>query len=448
MSGAPHSLRKRLLLALFLTIGAGAMLQAAIAYLTALDEADEIFDAQMAELAHSISGATLSRSDAPHALPSDERLEFAVSVWSRGEAPEFESYPELGSGQARPRAAGFGEAGAGESKLRTYVLHAGPRTIQVAQRLASRREFARTLAMRFILPILVLAPLLMLAAWSMVTLSLRSLERLRHEISRRASDDLTPLPDFGLPREMNPVALELNSLLARVGAAMEARRRFVDDAAHELRTPLTALRLQAAAVHRAAESRSREVAAQRLLAGVDRAVRLVEQMLSLAREEARSPAPSCDADADLSAVARAAIDGQQAHANVKRIDLGLRTAASARVRLPAESLESLLRNLIDNAVKYTPVDGRIDVAIAVDDSAPSLTIDDSGPGIASTDFERAFDRFYRGPGSPEVPGSGLGLSIVAAVARRHGVNVRLERSASLGGLRVVVSFAPADRQAP
>ncbi len=212
------------------------------------------------------------------------------------------------------------------------------------------------------------------------------------------------------------------------------------DAAHELRSPLAALKLQVQGLQRAADESTRELAVARLAAGIDRAARLVEQMLALARHEASAAAGAERESVSLSEVIRLAISDAVAAAQARHIDIGVVRADPAKVTGQAEALRMLVRNLLDNAVKYTPNDGRVDVAVIQFVDAVELSVDDSGPGIPADERERVLDRFYRS-GEPQAPGSGLGLAIVKSIAELHGATVALDHSESLGGLRVVVRFA-------
>jgi two-component system OmpR family sensor kinase len=272
-------------------------------------------------------------------------------------------------------------------------------------------------------------------------------ERARRQLAHRAADDFSPLAGAGLPDEVRPLVDELNLLFGRVRSAFDAQKTFVADAAHELRSPLTALKLQAQALRPNGQPADitpaeREAGIARLNQGIDRAIRLVEQLLVLAREEAGQAAAGPPVDLDV--VVRLAVADVLPQARLKQIDLGVAEtpALPAPVRGEPEALRVLLRNLLDNAVKYTPPAGRVDVSLAVTGGRPVLTVQDSGPGIAPEERERVFDRFYRATGSAGETGSGLGLAIVQVIAGRHGATLELGRSEQLGGLLVSVTFPP------
>jgi len=241
---------------------------------------------------------------------------------------------------------------------------------------------------------------------------------------------------------VQPLVSALNDLLARLRAALERERAFMADAAHELRTPLTALHLQMGMLARASGDLERAAAMQTLSAGVQRAIRLVEQMLALARQEPRAEAQRVTVRLD--DVAREIVAELVPLADAGRIDLGVSVAQPASVYADPDALRTLLRNLVDNAVRYTPAGGRVDVSVeelAGATRGARLTVSDDGPGIPAAERVRVFDRFYRRAGTSP-PGSGLGLSIVSTIAQGHGASITLADGSSGKGLCVTVTFPP------
>lgn len=229
---------------------------------------------------------------------------------------------------------------------------------------------------------------------------------------------------------------ELNALLQRLAEAMDAQRRFVADAAHELRSPLTALQLQVGLVSRAGDPAARREALEALDAGVRRASRLVEQLLTLEQLGAESGPPA--GPVPLAEVVGEVFAGLEPLAEAKRIELRLAEMAPAIVRGREGALRTLVRSLADNAIRYTPEGGSVSVAVRNGPSGPVLELSDSGPGIPPAERERVFDRFYRVPGS-SADGSGLGLSIAKRIADAHAATIELG-DAPGGGLLVSVSF--------
>ena len=434
-----HSLRARLLWLLLAAVLAGTLTQGLFAYRTALAEADEIFDYHMQQMALSLRGGLpfggggLGSPDIDGA--SDE---FVVQIWSADGLRIFQSGPRAGLPQHA--VLGFSEVQARGTRYRVLSVQIRGQVVQVAQDLAVRHQMARTLALRTVAPTVLMAPLLMLIVWWVVTRSLAPVSRVRRQIARRQSADLEPVSEDGLPDEIRPLVRELNGLFGRVREAFEAQKSFVADAAHELRSPLAALKLQVQGLRRAGDDETRERAAARLQAGIDRASRLVEQLLVLARHQAAAGTPV--QAHSLTELARAAVANAAAAAQARTIDLGLAPSDEAAIACQPDAIEMLLRNLIDNAIKYTPPGGTVTVQVRALADGVLLSVDDSGPGIAAEDRERVLDRFYRAPGT-EATGSGLGLAIVKAVADLHGAALSLTDSPELGGLRVELRFAPA-----
>lgn len=444
---ASHSLKKRLLWFVLAAILLAALAQATTAYRSALRQADAMFDDHLQQMARSLRGGIAPGSGLPDG-EDDAGFDLYVQIWGQDGTQIFRSTRSA----LPPRAVlGFSDVEAHGKHYRVYSLQTPYQTVQIAQDLDARTARARALALRAVLPFALLTPLLMLAVWWVINRSLAPIERTRRQVAQRAADDFSPLAGAGLPDEVRPLVDELNLLFGRVRQAFDAQKNFVADAAHELRSPLTALKLQAQALRpngRADQTPAeREAGIARLNQGIDRAIRLVEQLLVLAREEAGSaPAtPGAKVQVDLQGVVRLAVADLLPQARLKQIDLGLTEEHPAMVQVlgEPEALRVLLRNLLDNAVKYTPAAGRVDVSLGVAQGRPVLTVEDSGPGIAAEDRERVFDRFYRASGAVAETGSGLGLAIVRVIAERHGATLQLDRSDRLGGLRASVLFPPA-----
>ncbi|MBC7664853.1 MAG: two-component sensor histidine kinase, partial [Caulobacter sp.] len=286
------------------------------------------------------------------------------------------------------------------------------------------------------------APALALVIGWLVSRSLAPLQRLAVEVRARDSGSLQALPVTGLPDEVLPLVQSLHALLDRLGSALAAQRHFVGDPARELRSPRTALNLQVQVMRRAPDEAARDEAARALTAGVDRATRLVEQLLALARSEATPPREAHAAP--LAGIVRMAMGDvaplAEARGTTLELDVG-DDAETATVSGDAD-VAVLARNLIDNAVRYSPHGGHVSVWVGLDEaraSAPVLQVDDDGPGIPEGEREMVFDRFVRRDNAADQTGSGLGLAIVRQVALRQGAEVVLETSPT-GGLRVRVAW--------
>ncbi len=447
----PRSLRARLLVYLGAAIGLVAAVQATVAYRTALAETDAVFDYHMQQTALSLRSGLPVEPDAgePEAATpehehehDDENFDFVVQIWA---ADGQLLYRSARRADLPDRAVlGFSTVLARGSTYRVFSLQTPRQVIQVAQDMEVRREMARKLALRTVAPVAWLVPLLLAAAWWVVGSTLAPLQRLRGQLAQRRADDLAPVGEEPLPDEIRPLVHELNGLLHRLQQAFAAQKRFVADAAHELRSPLAALKLQVQGLARAGDEAARQRAVQRVDAGIERATHLVDQLLLLARQQegagpALHPLRAMD-------VLRVALADVAPAAQQRGIDLGLLPpdaagdAEAASVSGDADALRVLLRNLLDNAVKYTPPGGRVDVSARREGGTLCLCVEDSGPGIAEAERERVFDRFYR-VGGATAAGNGLGLAIVRAIADAHGGSLSLGRSERLGGLLVELRLA-------
>jgi signal transduction histidine kinase len=430
-----RSIRARLLIALLALVAGASLLVGVLTYRRVLAETSALFDYQLRQMALSL------RNQIPMAprleLPPDQAgADFVIQIWDLYGARVYFSRPGLPLINATTL--GYADVEAGGLKWRTYGLQTLNGVIQIAQPVRVREVLARGAALRVVVPLLLLLPLLAIAIALVVGRGLRPLRRVVAEVQRRDAHSLAPIAAESLPREIAPLVSELNRLLERLNAAFQAQRAFVADAAHELRSPLTAVRLQSQLLDRAPDEAARTEARANLGAAVERAIHLVEQLLTLARNEPRAvtgelgPVPLDQAVAD-------GITDAHALAQSRAIDLALE-GAPVTVRGDREALRTLVRNLVDNAVRYTPAGGRVRVRLRSSDipGRTVLEVADSGPGIPAADRERVFDRFYRRPGTAE-EGSGLGLAIVKAIADRHGADIRFDRALE-GGLKVTVDF--------
>jgi two-component system OmpR family sensor kinase len=437
-----HSLRGRLLWFLLAAITMAALAQAMIAYRSALHDADQIFDYHMQQMALALrSGAPLANSNhSPSADPGND--EMVVQVWTPDGIQVFRS---ISRAELPQRAVlGFSNVKAKGTTYRVFSVQTSNQTVQIAQDMAVRQRMAGALALRTVGPIALMAPMLMLVVWWVVSGSLAPVARVRSQVASRQADDLSPVSESDLPDEVKPLVHELNLLFVRVRTAFDAQQHFVADAAHELRSPLAALKLQVLSLERADDVDARKLAIARLTAGIERATRLVEQLLVLARQEASEPTLE---PVSLSDLARRTLGDMIGAAQARAIDLGLQEVDEVTVQGQAEALRVLLRNLIDNAIKYTPSGGTVDVSVRQDGTGIVLAVEDSGPGISPEERERVFSRFYRVPGSTAT-GSGLGLAIIKAIAERHGAVLSLDASGRLGGLLVRVTFPGQGAPAP
>ena len=430
-----HSLKGRLLAFLLAAVLLVTLMLAATSYRGALREADAMFDHYLQQTANSLRGAA-PLGIAPEAFDSGDGFELYIQIWG----PDGVQLYRSARSALPPRAVlGFSDVRVEGSRYRVYSVQNRFQTVQIAQDMDAREARARAMAWRATWPLALMAPLLMLAVAWVIRRSLAPVQRMRRQVASRAADDLSPLETQGLPDEVRPLVQELNLLFDRVQRAFEAQKSFVADAAHELRSPLTALKLQAHALGRAGDEAARDAAVQRLNQGIDRAIALVEQMLVLARQEAQAGQGQAARPVDLQALVRDGITAVLPQAQARGIDLGVLEVDPVVVPGHPDSLAVLLRNLLDNAIKYSPAQGQVDVGLHQRGSVASLVVEDSGPGIPEAERTRVLDRFYRVPDAP-ARGSGLGLAIVKTIADQHGATLLLGVSERLGGLRVEVRF--------
>jgi len=311
----------------------------------------------------------------------------------------------------------------------------------VAQPTAVRDGTARDVAFRTLLPIAALIPCLMVVTALVIAYSLRPMVRLAGDLDARRADDMTPLPLSGMPSELHPFITSINGLLKRMRLLMDQHRRFVADAAHELRTPITALSLQAENLDSVAlPKRARERVAA-LKRGMHRTKHLLEQLLALARHEAISTSPAEMPLAALDRAAKEVVADLLPEATDRGIDLGFALVEPLAVHGEPAMLAAVIRNLLDNAIRFTPRGGTIDIGIYRQDDAAILQIEDTGPGIAPTDMDQIFEPFFRGS-RPEGEGTGLGLSIVKRIVDSLGGAIVLENitGTSRSGLRATIQL--------
>lgn len=328
----------------------------------------------------------------------------------------------------------------GDETYRVMVrtLGSGER-LAVAQETAVRDEIAQDSALRTLMPFLILVPLLLLLVASLVRKIFKPVADLSIEIDMREENELHSIAAEPLPVEIRPFVGAINRLLGRVEQSMDAQRRFVADAAHELRSPLTALSLQAERLADAEMSTDAHERLNTLRQGIERSRILLNQLLALARVQASTITPNNPVS--VQQVYRRVLEDLMPLAEAKGIDIGVISDWDAQVLANEMDLVTLVKNLVDNAIRYTPAGGHVDLSVSTTDGATTLVVEDNGPGIPEAEKERVFDPFYRVLGSNEV-GSGLGLSIVQAISARIGAKVSLGPASnqSRSGLRVTVTF--------
>ena len=434
------SIRRQLLVWLLGGLALAVVAAALGTYFRARDEANALFDYQLKEMAASLTDAPFAAAPAGVGALGPGSNALLVQIWDRNGVQLYLSQPH----RVLPQNAqlGFTTVNTPSGAWRVFSTLAEGQVVQVAQPMSARRELATSMALRTVVPLLIALPVLGLLIWLTIARGLAPLDRVAAAVERRSSALLEPLSESGLPREVRPLVGALNGLLGRLGLALDAQRSFIADAAHELRTPLTAVHLQAQLAERAGDDTERRAALADLKGGLERATRLVEQLLTLAREEP-DVADRALAMIDLPALARGVVAELAPLAAAKRIDLGLNAEPGVQIKGDADAIATLLSNLVDNALRYTPEGGRVDVGVALDAGRALMSVRDSGPGIPEADREHVFDRFVRGSlAAGSARGSGLGLSIVKRIAERHGADIAIGPGLDGAGAGVSVRFPP------
>lgn len=477
-----RSIERTLLRWVLSALSIGSVFVALTTYLVTLEEMNEVFDADLQNIAQAVAAYQASRTGVTpasmtlperHDVPDDS--EIITLTWTAQGQLIFSSDPRTRIpftptvGLSRPIVDGQ------EWFIYTAASAQGQGFAQAAQSQAARQEMAAESALQILVPLFVLSTLVgTILLWGLRR-SMEPLHWAAHHIAQRSVNCLDPIDIQAVPKEVSPLVQSMNDLLQRLAQAFSAQQRFLADAAHELRTPITALRLQLQLLERSQNDQQRHHATAQLSLGIERASRLIEQLLQVARTEP-SAAPTPMHWVDLCALARDSVEILSTKAECLDIDLGIKGSEDNGPNTDSDSdsqppiwvqgnaalLTVMLNNLIDNALRYTSSGGIVDVAIRTINEAPHegegkgddfswavLSVSDNGPGIAESEKLRVFDRFYRGEHAQKQArdgtGSGLGLAIVKAIAEQHGAQVHLSAPTTHNGLQVKVIFRSATK---
>ncbi len=447
------SIRKRLLYLLLSTLCAAWGIVTWQVYVSTQHEVEELFDANLAQNARVLLGL-IQHKIAEHEEEEhedEEEIEFETDLHS-GHRYEhklaFLIRAKDGSILIRSASAPLFPKSHHHSKSysdyqikeywwRVFTLKTKSLTVQTGERYDIRQELISEMMSSMLIVLLMTLPLIAFLIWIIVGSSFKPLQHIANEIAIRTPEQLHPLKRDKIPLEINALVKALNQLFTRLARAFENERRFTADAAHELRTPLAGIKTQAQVAQRATDSQQREHALQKILIGVDRATHLVTQLLTLARIDASHRLPTTNIN--LHELISQIITEQMPQALEKSIDLGLENrATSQEIQGNQDALFFMLRNLIDNAIRYTPNSGQVTVSLENQKTTQiTVTISDSGPGIPPEQQSAIFERFYRGQ-HQAIQGSGLGLSIAQKVAQLHQTKIQLNNLAK--GLSVQIDF--------
>lgn len=441
-----RSIKRYLLAWIMGALALGSVLVVLVTYLVTLEEMNEVFDANLKSVAEAVASHHHGPKIAGDAqglppAPLANEYEIITVTWTPNGERVFssDSRVELSfsdrEGLARQRVE------AEEWIVYTRVRPDG--VAQAAQRVFARQYMASESAGKVIPPLLGLAVVVGGFLVFGLRRGLQPLDSTAVGIAARSATSLEPIETRHVPREITPLVLSINALMARLATSFAAQRRFLADAAHELRSPVTALRLQLQLLKRSGGEAARQEALSEFESGIARSERLIEQLLQVARSEPDGEAIRRD-EVDLGELVRSVVSAASVRAEHCDIDLGANAAAGVKVRGDGNQLTVLLSNLVENALHYGPRGGVVDVEAVVEGGRPMLRVVDNGPGIPELERERVFDRFYRGEEASarahDAAGSGLGLAIVKAIATRHGAVVSLQVPASGQGLEVRVAF--------
>lgn len=421
------SLRGRLTLWFTMLLAAMGLISGIAAYLITRHDPDRFVDDQLRQIAAQTGDPTgVAAQPARAGLdPSDI---IAVQVWDA--AGRLLRATPPGIALPRQTATGFSEPASAGERWRTYTLASPERTVQVSQRLAVVQEIALGAAWQAIAPVLLLIPLSWLLVQLLVGRILRPLDTLARDLEDWAPDARAPLAANGIPREVAPLVAAVNATLARLAEALALQRRFVSDAAHQLRTPLTALRLQVGNLKRAGAQHDPGLLDD-MEQGLKRMSALTAQLLALARTEAASGSAE-PSSTDLAAAIDEAIAATTPLAAARKVAISGAPKTVIEVAAAPYELAVLFTNLIDNAVRYTPAGGRVEIRIEPGGDTVAVEICDTGPGLPEEMLARVFERFTRHTEDGE--GTGLGLAIVRAIADRIGGRVSLRNRTGARGL--------------
>ncbi len=403
-------------------------------YWLAHNEADDLFDYQIKQIALSLPEHILPPATVNYDDQVGENVE--LQVWNANGVLLFASYPR----QILPRyrISGFATVSYNHHDWRIFAIQRHQRHIQVAQPMEERQELAAGLAARSLWPFATLVPVLAALIWIVVGHSLRPLQNVTHALEQRDADAMHALPVSKLPKEILPLVNAINRLLARLDRALQTQRAFVADAAHELRSPLTALSLQVQLTERAVTDEQRAASFAKLKLRLDRTIHLVRQLLTLARSEPQAETQTF-AKLDLTTLTQQVVSDYSALAHAQGVTLKSQSAPTISVSGQSENLRILIGNLIDNAIRYTPQSGLVEVALKTENGQAVLSVTDTGIGIPAEERSRVFDRFYRREVG-QTGGSGLGLAIVRNIAQAHHATIRLDDNPAGTGLAVFVRF--------
>ena len=446
------SLRRRLLLAILGVFIVAWIITTVGSYVDSRREVEKLLDSELEQVARAL--LTLSQHELAEQLkatPTDNNKTLDIFGYDKANTTAklaflvwiSDSLALRSSNSPSERLAhvtsGFTELDTADERWRIFSLTDEQQHISayVGQHFSARDDLVAATALRTIIPVFLAVPIIALLTWVCIGQALRPLEKVAERVARRSSFDLSPIEDPHFPTETKPLIDSLNRLFGRLGIAFETTRRFTADAAHELRTPLAGIAAQTDVALLATDPAVRSAALVNMKVAIKSMAHLVQQLLTLARCDSATSS-TVFTPVDLSATVASMVQQLDFAASTNQIQMQFAGHASLTVEGCAMSLALITRNIVDNAIRYTPSGGAVDVSVGESGNKVWLRVTDTGPGIEPAHRELLFQRFYRGA-QQHVPGSGLGLSIVQRCVELHGGDIELQ-SPPRGGLSVVVNL--------
>lgn len=407
------TLQSRLTTAVFATLLVVGLIAAAVSYRSAADDARELLDDELRQVAHLAAVSTGYLSQPTYRATAgigDPENEIVVAVFGpRGLVYATRKAP-------LPSERGFlgiGQEPVGGQPYRVYRLREGADTVAVGLQMEVRDEIALGAAGSAALPVLAAIPILALVLTLVIRRALRPLTMAAEKVARRPPDALAPLALDNLPAEVEPFVQEIDRLMGRLAVTLETERRFLADTAHALRTPVAALQLQADVLATAKDPDAQRERAVELQAGVRRIVRLVTQLLDWVKRDA--PVQSA-ATCEIASVLHGVVDLYENAAATAQVRVELAADGAPRCHAAATDLAIVFANLLDNAIRVSPAGGAVGISVSADAADIHVEIRDEGPGIPIRELERVFERFYQGTSA--VGGAGLGLATARRIVER------------------------------
>lgn len=453
----PRSLKKQLLVSLLSSLLLVWGITVYISYQQTRDEITKLFNADLAQSArvvHAFVENLLQQRRLTKLWDQDKspdlfympilghkyerKIAFQLRSVKEGVVLRSESAPEFALSLTRN---GYSETLIGDQLWHVFSISTenGDYVIHAGQRDDIRRALVESLASQQLLAMLLALPVLGLVIWLIVSRTLKPVNRLKEQLASREAGYLQPLPLDNLPEEALPIVQQINVLFELLEQAFANERNFTSDASHELKTPLAGMMTQLQVAQKATDEGMRNQALQKCQQAVMRMTHMVQQLLTLSRVQHHNVQLTKQM-IDVYQVMIDAISDIEFSAHEKQIEIELRGDEGIAIEANPQLLNILFRNLLDNAIKYTPAGGRVSIALGREKQKVWLSIEDSGPGVADEDYERITQRFYRCVETAQAAeGSGLGLSIVQRIMRLHDADIAFSK-ADLGGLKVVLRF--------